>query len=126
MPAKRGRTVQEQTARIVPETEATPYAINLFAFAPRYFITEAWLTKTEIAPAMKNAGTRHKSTCSLAYHFDKIKDCIMALSKRDIPTGRKYRTRKTADIKPNFLLSDLTPILYSLQKFCVFIGLLSQ
>ena len=30
------------------------------------FMTDAWLTNTEMAPAMKNAGTRHSSTCSRA------------------------------------------------------------
>jgi hypothetical protein len=41
IPEKSGRTVHEQTARIVPETDATLYERNLFALAPKYFITDA-------------------------------------------------------------------------------------
>lgn len=66
MPAKRGSTVQEQTASMVPETDATEYATHFLAEAPRYFITDCWLTKTEMAPAMKKAGMRQNSTCSRA------------------------------------------------------------
>src|SRR4030042_1074856 len=87
MPENRGSTVQEQTARMVPETEATPYERTLFAFGPRYLITEAWLTNTPIAPAMKNAGTRHRSTCSRAYHFTSSNASRSALSNRGTPTG---------------------------------------
>ncbi|EKD34155.1 MAG: hypothetical protein ACD_75C02447G0001 [uncultured bacterium] len=60
----------------------------LLAFGPRYFITEAWLTKTPIAPAMKKAGTRQSRTCSRAYHLTRWKASRMALSKRTEPIGR--------------------------------------
>ena len=69
IPENKGRTVHEQTARIVPETDATRYATHFFAPAPKYFITAFWLTKTAITPAMKKAGTRQSKTCSCAYHF---------------------------------------------------------
>ena len=49
---------------------------------PRYFITEAWLTKTQIAPAMKKAGTRHSSTCSRAYQRVRARASCTAPSKR--------------------------------------------
>ena len=41
IPANSGRTVQEQTARIEPDTEATPYDRTFPAPAPRYFMTAA-------------------------------------------------------------------------------------
>jgi len=41
--------------------------------APKYFRTAAWDTKTPMAPAMKNAGTRHVRTCSLAYSWSIMK-----------------------------------------------------
>ncbi|OPZ05954.1 MAG: Na(+)-translocating NADH-quinone reductase subunit F [Alphaproteobacteria bacterium ADurb.BinA305] len=59
--------MQEQTARMVPETDATEYDSHFDALGPKYVITAAWLTKTPMAPAMKKAGTRHSSTCSRAY-----------------------------------------------------------
>ena len=59
--------VQEQTARIVPDTEATLYERNFFAFGPKYLRTAPCDTKTAIAPAMKNAGTRQVSTCADKY-----------------------------------------------------------
>ncbi len=65
----RGSMVHEHTASIEPDTEATEYERNLFALAPKYFITEAWLTKTTMAPAIKKAGMRQKRRCSLAYHL---------------------------------------------------------
>ena len=38
-PAKRGNTVQEQTAKTVPDTDATPYDKALLALGPKYRIT---------------------------------------------------------------------------------------
>jgi hypothetical protein len=67
MPPNKGRTVQEQTARIVPETEATLYERSFFAFGPKYFNTAVCEIKTAMAPAMKNAGTRQVNTCADKY-----------------------------------------------------------
>jgi hypothetical protein len=53
MPANKGNTVQEQTARIPPETDATPYARKRFALLPRYFRTVSCFTNTLIAPEIK-------------------------------------------------------------------------
>ena len=39
---------------------------------------------------MKNAGSRHRMTCSRAYHFASSSDSFTAPSKRGVPTGRKY------------------------------------
>lgn len=66
-PIKRGSTVHEHTAKIAPDTEATAYASHRLAFDPRYFITDCLDMKFSIAPAIKNAGIRQNSTCSLAY-----------------------------------------------------------
>jgi hypothetical protein len=59
---KRGMTVQEQTASNRPAIAATGYDIIFLVSGPRYFIIESVGTKTIIAPAMKNAGIKHKST----------------------------------------------------------------
>ena len=67
MPPNKGRTVHEQTARIVPETEATLYERIFLACGPKYFNTDACETKTAMAPAMKKAGTRQASTCADKY-----------------------------------------------------------
>lgn len=88
MPMNKGRIVQEHTARIEPETEATEYDRNLFALAPKYFITEALLTKTTIAPAIKKAGTRQSRTCSRAYHLVKASASIIALLNPVCSTGK--------------------------------------
>ena len=88
MPVKSGRIVQEHTARILPDTAATPYASTFFALGPKYFITAAWLTKTPIAPAMKNAGIRHSNTCSRAYHRTRCAASSTARSNRAAPAGR--------------------------------------
>jgi hypothetical protein len=85
---KSGRIVQEQTAKMLPDTAATPYARIFFALGPKYFITAAWLTNTPIAPAMKNAGIRQSSTCSCAYHFTKCAASSSAWSNLATPTGR--------------------------------------
>jgi hypothetical protein len=61
------QTVQEHTARIVPETEATEYDKILLALAPKYLRTDACDTNTAIAPAIKKAGMRQVRTCSRAY-----------------------------------------------------------
>jgi hypothetical protein len=42
-----------QTGSIVPETEAIPEGKALLALGPRYFMTEASVTNTAIALAMK-------------------------------------------------------------------------
>jgi hypothetical protein len=89
MPINKGRIVHEQTARIDPDTEATEYERNLFALAPKYLITEAWLTNTTIAPAMKKAGMRQSRTCSCAYHFVNARDSFIALVNRAFSIGRK-------------------------------------
>jgi hypothetical protein len=73
IPAKRGRIVHEHTARIAPDTDATLYDSHFFAFKPNYFKIAPLETKTAIAPAIKNAGTRQVRTCaerysSSAYH----------------------------------------------------------
>jgi len=88
IPKNKGRTVQEHTAKIVPETDATPYERILFAFAPKYFITDALLTKTAIAPAMKKAGTRQRRTCSRAYHLVNASASKIALLKVVFSIGR--------------------------------------
>ena len=56
--AKRGNIVQEQTARIEPDTEATRYDNHFFALTPKYFITADWLMNTAITPAIKKADIR--------------------------------------------------------------------
>jgi hypothetical protein len=66
MLAKSGSTVQEQTARMEPETDATEYERIFLACAPKYLMTEAFLMNTEMAPAIKKAGIRQSSTCSRA------------------------------------------------------------
>src|SRR4030043_1035653 len=84
-----GKIVHEQTARIEPETEATEYSTHFFAWAPKYLITDAWLTKTEITPAIKNAGRRHKITCSRAYHFTRSRVAAIAVLTRAFCIGFK-------------------------------------
>ncbi len=85
---KSGRTVQEQTAKIVPETDATKYAFHFFAFAPKYFITDCWLINTAITPAIKNAGTRQSRTCSSAYHLASENASIIAFLNDSFSIGR--------------------------------------
>ena len=50
-------------------------------------MTAAWLTKLAMAPAMKNAGTRHSSTCSRAYHLVSANASVTAPSNLGTPTG---------------------------------------
>ncbi len=65
--------MQEHTAKTVPETEATEYERIFFAVAPKYLSTDAWDTKTAMAPAIKKAGIRQVKTCFLAYSWSIIK-----------------------------------------------------
>ena len=67
IPAKRGSIVQEHTASIAPETDATPYASHFFALGPKYFKIAPFDTNRAIAPAIKKAGTRHVRTCADKY-----------------------------------------------------------
>lgn len=53
IPSKRGNTVHEHTARIVPETDATEYARIFFACTPKYLRTDAWETNIAMAPSIK-------------------------------------------------------------------------
>ena len=46
-------------------------------------------------PAIKNAGSRQKTTCSLAYHFARAKPSMTACANLSFSIGRKYRTRKS-------------------------------
>jgi hypothetical protein len=107
----KGSTVHEHTARIVPETAATVYAIHFLACAPKYFNTEAWLTKTEITPAMKNAGRRHNIKCSRAYHFTRSSVAAIALLKRALSIGKKKANAKIIVIQASILSSFLSSIL---------------
>jgi len=74
---------------------------------PRYFITEAWLMNTPMAPAMKNAGTRHSSTCSRAYHLLRCSASMMPPVKRSQPTGSQKNSRNTTTIAASFFHSVL-------------------
>ncbi len=56
MPAKKGRTVQLQIVRTVPDTDATAYATTRCARAPRYRMMEPLETNVAMAPAMSIAG----------------------------------------------------------------------
>src|SRR3990172_4976173 len=112
MPAKSGRMVHEQTASTVPATEATPYARALPARAPRYFITDAWPTKTEMAPAMRGeptgrATTARKPPTSRISHFHsrvqsidrrspRREFCHFGIYRNDVPESRAGRTREPA------------------------------
>ena len=66
------------------------------AVGPRYFITALWLTNTAIAPAMKNAGTRHRRKCSCAYHLVSAIASKTDRSNRDQPSGRANTATKIA------------------------------
>jgi hypothetical protein len=81
---------------MVPETEATPYDATFGAPGPRYFITDSFEKNAAMAPAIQNAGNRHRMTCSRAYHLVSSSASNTALSKRGVPTGRKYTPAKTA------------------------------
>jgi hypothetical protein len=105
-----GRIVHEHTARIVPDTAATEYASHFFARAPKYLRTEAWLTKTEITPAIKNAGRRQRITCSRAYHFTRSRVAAMAVLNLALSMGRKNANAKTANIQKSIFNSFLSSI----------------
>jgi hypothetical protein len=64
IPAKSGKIVQLQTASKVPEIDAMLYETIFLVLLLKYFITDCLETNTATAPAMKNAGTRHASTCA--------------------------------------------------------------
>jgi len=51
-------------------------------------MTEAWLKKTEMAPAMKKAGTRQSSTCSRAYHCTRASDSKIGPLKGIMLSGK--------------------------------------
>jgi hypothetical protein len=51
-------------------------------------MTDAWLTKTDIAPAIKKAGIRQRKTCSLAYHRTKANDSKTGFLRGNNSTGR--------------------------------------
>ncbi len=75
--------------------------MTFLAPAPRYFMTAAWDTNTEMAPAMKKAGTRHSSTCSWAYHLTKARDSMTAPLKRLLSIGSQKNSKKTPAITAN-------------------------
>ncbi len=79
-PAKRGSTVHEHTASIVPEIDATEYEIHFLALHPKYFNTAFCEINIAMAPAMKKAGIKQNSTCSLAYSPSILKDSKIAPS----------------------------------------------
>ena len=74
-------------------------------------MTEAWLTKTPMAPAMKKAGTRHSSTCSWAYHLISASDSKIALLKRGHSIGKAKQAAKTATPHTSFFHSDFQSLL---------------
>ena len=47
-------------------------------------MTAPWLTNTEMVPAMKKAGSRHRMTCSCAYHWARSRVASMAVRKRGV------------------------------------------
>ena len=59
-------------------------------------MTDSLRMKTEIAPAMKNAGTRQDRTWSLAYSWSIRKASTIALWTAGWEKGTKYAVRKTA------------------------------
>ena len=109
--------VHEQTARIVPETAATVYASHFFAFAPKYFKTDPWLINTEMTPAMKNAGSKHRMTCSRAYHFTRSSVASIAVVNLALSMGKKKANRKTTMIQASIFISFLDSINFNLKIF---------
>ena len=69
-------------------------------------MTEAWLMNTLMAPAMKNAGTRHRSMCSWAYHLTRASDSKMAWLKRGHSMGSAKQAAKTTKPQRSLLYSD--------------------
>src|SRR5665647_70784 len=106
-----GSIVQEHTAKMVPETAATVYASHFFALAPKYLRTEPWLTKTDITPAIKNAGSRQRITCSRAYHFIRSSVAAIAVLNRVLSIGRKKANANIAANQPSILSSFLSSML---------------
>lgn len=68
MPANIGNTLHEHTARMQPETDATPYATIGFARAPRYRRTGSLRQERNDRPAINIAGTTQASVWFRAYH----------------------------------------------------------
>jgi hypothetical protein len=110
----KGRIVQEHTASMVPDTEATEYATHFFAWAPKYFNTAPWLTNTEMTPAMKKAGNKHRITCSRAYHLVRSRVATMASLNRRFSKGIKNARRKKNTIQNKMLIS----FFHSMVSFC--------
>ena len=67
----------------------------------------AWLTKTPMAPAIKNAGTRQRRTCSRAYQRLSWSDSMSALMNRSCPIGSQKSSRKAPIIQASGFHSDL-------------------
>ena len=82
-----------------PDTAATVYYSHFLALAPKYFNTETWLTNTAITPAMKNAGNRHSTTCSRAYHWARSSVAFIAVVNRVFCNGMKNTAVKIATIQ---------------------------
>ncbi len=102
---------------MVPETAATVYASHFFAFAPKYLRTEPWLTNTDITPAMKNAGSRHKTTCSRAYHFTRSRVAAIAVVNLVLSIGRKNAAANRTMIEMRIFNS----FLFSIFKYKYFV-----
>ena len=68
-------------------------------------MTEAWLTKTLIAPAMKKAGTRQRSTWSRAYSCSIANDSRSAPRTRRLSIGRKRAAANAATIQKSLVRS---------------------
>ena len=65
---------------------------------------------TEITPAMKKAGKRHRTTCSLAYHFTRSKVADIAVVNLALSIGRKNAAPKITMIHRRILISFLLSI----------------
>jgi hypothetical protein len=64
MPANKGTMVQEHTASSEPAAAAAGYDTCAGVLRPSQRVMLALGISAAIAPAMKNAGNRHKSTCA--------------------------------------------------------------
>ena len=89
MPANIGRTLQEQPANTVPDTDATEYASTLLAWGPRCRSTASFDRNVMIAPAMNRAGTTQASVWFRAYHCTILKASTMAPVTSLSDSGRK-------------------------------------
>jgi len=104
IPAKSGRTVQEQTARIDPLTEAIRYAQNFPNDPDRILMTELEEIMLVIPPAIKRAGTRHVRMCNLAYSLSILNASLIASRKNAVFRSIKYASKKTPrNINPIFI-----------------------